>query len=237
MTRILAAVFAVVLVVGLIVFMPMRAAAALVGLDKLGLSAAAVTGSLWSGRLSQAAFRDAPLGDVDASVDFVSLVTGTSRVRLRAERGEATLVRSGARVGMAKANLSLPMSLFPTAVPLPGTLTTEGFTAGFQNGRCVRAEGKVSADVLQRNGSLLGEGGSAMTGEAVCDGGALLVPLTGRTSTANVQLNLRVEGDGRYQVDTRVSTADPRLEAALSLAGFVSANGGRMRSDQGRLWR
>ena len=122
MNRILAAVFAVGLLAGLAGFMPMRAAAALGGLDKLGLSAASVSGSLWSGRLSQAAFRDVAFGDVDASVDFVSLVTGTSRVRLRAERGEATLVRSGGRVGMAKANLSLPMSLFPTAVPLPGTL-------------------------------------------------------------------------------------------------------------------
>jgi general secretion pathway protein N len=235
--RVLTIVFAVVLVAALVAFMPMRAAAGLIGLDRLGLSAAAVSGTVWSGRLQGAAFRGTPLGEVAVGVDPLALFTGTTRLRLRAAGGRAVLVRSGSRVGLVDADLQAPLALFPTAVPLPGTLTTQDLTAGFQRGRCVRAEGKVSADVLQRNGDLLGEGGSLLTGDAVCDGGALVLPLRGRTQSANVELTLRIESDGRYRMDTKVDTADPRLQSTLSLAGFVPAAGGRARTDQGRLWR
>lgn len=236
MIRILSIVFVVVLAVALIALMPMRAAAGLIGLDRMGLAAGSVTGSVWKGRLQSASFRGAALGDVAAGVDPLALFTGTTRLHLDMAAGRAVLVKNGERAGVVDADLRIPLSLFPTAVPLPGTLTTDDLTAGFLGGRCVRAEGKVSADALQRT-ALLGEGGSALTGVPACDAGALVLPLRGRTQSANVELVLRIEGDGRYRMDTKVDTADPKLQSTLSLAGFVPAAGGRARTDQGRLWR
>ncbi len=236
MIRILSLVFIVVMAVALIVLTPMRAVAGLIGLDRLGLSAAAVTGTVWSGRLQTASFRGVPLGDMEVGVEPLALFTGTTRLRLKTSSGHAVLVRNGSRAGLAGADLQVPLALFPSAVPMPGTLTTQGLTAGFLRGRCVRGEGKVSADVLQRT-NLLGEGGSLLTGDASCEAGALVLPLRGRTQSANVEIMLRIEGDGRYRMDTKVGTADPRLEATLRLAGFVPVTGGRARTDQGRLWR
>jgi general secretion pathway protein N len=234
--RTLSIIFIVVLAVALIAFMPMRAAAGLISLDRMGLAAGSVTGSVWSGRLQDASFRGSPLGDVAAGVDPLALFTGTTRLRLEMASGRAVLVKNGGRAGLVDADLQIPLALFPTAVPLPGTLSTQDLTAGFLDGRCVRAEGKVSADVLQRTG-LLGEGGSALSGIPACGAGALVLPLRGRTQSAVVELVLRIEGDGRYRMDTKVDTADPRLQSTLSLAGFVPAAGGRARTDQGRLWR
>lgn len=241
MNRLPAVLFALALAVALVLLTPLRAATGWLGLDRAGLSAERVSGVVWSGRLESAGFRGVPLGQAAVRLDPFGLLTGVQRLRVEARDGMATgsavLVRSGGQVGVTEAAGTAPLALTLAGRPIRGAVTVRDLAVTFEGGRCVRASGQVSADLLQRNGALVGQAGGLLTGRAACSGGALVVPLRGASASANVELRLRIEADGRYRMDTRIVTGDPALSAGLALAGFVADGDARGRTDEGRLWR
>lgn len=241
MTRLLAALFAVVLTAALILFLPLRTALGLMGADGMGLTAARVTGTIWSGRLEEAGFGGARLGDVAVGLDPFLLLLGRPQLKMEVQGGAVTgramLVGGAGGSGLAGAAGTAPLSLAPAGLPIQGAVSVRDLTAVFKAGRCVRASGRVSTDLLQRNAALVGDDGVLLSGEAGCQGGALVVPLQGSSRTAAIVLTLRVEADGRYGLDTRITTSDPALSSRLALAGFVIDGSARRRTDQGRLWR
>ena len=57
-------------------FLPLRLAVGMAGLEGSRFSAKAITGSVWSGRIEGAQIGPFPLGDLDAGVRFLPLLTG-----------------------------------------------------------------------------------------------------------------------------------------------------------------
>ena len=66
-------ILVVVLLLGLILFMPMRIALGLTGLERVGLAAREVQGTLWSGRIDQLMLGTMPVGSVRAALSPISL--------------------------------------------------------------------------------------------------------------------------------------------------------------------
>ena len=227
--------FAAMLVVALIVFLPMRLALGATGLADQGLSARRVGGTIWGGSMLEARFGEVALGDLRVSLSPLALLIGRARLAFegagadgRPIIGAATISRHA--MGIDGVTASLPAAgLF---APLPvTTLLLEDVTVRFRDGVCEEAGGRVRATVTGEAGGLPLP--PTMMGNARCEAGALLLPMTGQGGTEAV--NLRIRPDGRYTADLVLTPGDPAAAAKLEQLGFVAGSGGGYRlSAQGR---
>jgi len=208
---------------------PMRLALSWLGADQSGVSAAEVSGSIWSGRLKAAQYRGIPLGDVEASLDPLALIAGTRRVTVQGTLGKATLVQGTLR-GFETADAAIEIERLHPALPLAGRLRVEQATLLFSGGRCLRAEGRIATDVLQRAFR-----GPDVAGTLSCAGDAAVARLDRRLDDVQVSIAIRVDAGGRYEAETRIISANPMVRSALALAGFAESGDGFVRSDEGVL--
>ena len=227
--------FAAMLVVALIVFLPMRLALGATGLADQGLSARRVGGTIWGGSLLEARFGDVALGDLRVSLSPLALLVGRARLAFegagadgRPIAGAATISRHA--LGIDGVTASLPAAALFAPLPVT-TLALEDVTVRFRDGVCEEAGGRVRATVTGEAGGLPLP--PTMMGNARCEAGALLLPMTGQGGTEAV--NLRIRPDGRYTADLVLSPSDPAAAAKLEQLGFVAGSGGGYRlSAQGR---
>lgn len=207
--------FTVALVAALIVFLPMRLA--LAGFGASGLSARAVSGSVWHGTLADAGLGPVPLGTIDARLKALPLLAGHARIALARSDPDPlalTLDLSPRGFGVAHARGHIPAAALFGNLPIAG-LDLDDVSAAFADGRCTAASGTVRAALA---GPLAGP---ALSGEARCDGAALLVPLAGAAGGIDV----RVFADGRDSLSATIRGGGS-LGAALRGAGFAEVPGG-----------
>lgn len=234
--------FACAFLLALLALLPLRLAADWLGLGASGISARDAGGSVWGGVLRQTRFRDLELGDLGAELNALPLLAGRARIDLgrndgalagaaaAADRfqGAVTVTRNSYAVGDVTARLPLGAQFAP--LPITG-IDLSDVSARFVAGRCASAQGAVT---VQTAGTLAGIPLPAtLTGNARCDGGALLLPLAGGTGTED--LALRFLGGDRYRATLSLRPTDPVLAARLAATGFTVGNGVYSLSVDGRL--
>lgn len=108
----------------------------------------------------------------------------------------------------------------------------------FEGGRCARAEGRLTSDVLTRAGQALGFDGPALVGGASCDGDDALVEMAGAAATGErVRLSLRLRGDGTGQWRVNVQGAGAQAQAGLLGAGFgIEPQSNELTKGEGLRW-
>lgn len=230
-----AVLFAGLLLIGLVAFLPMRLALGWAGLGEEGFTARRVTGSIWDGTIRDAMFGDVVLGSLKASVSPLSLLVGRARVAVDG-RGSGVegalhgaLVSSRTRRGVDQLSGVLPTGR--AFAPLPVTqLTLDAVTVTFVGDRCTDAGGRVIAAL---GGDVAGIPlPGEVSGNARCDNGALLLPLASQSGTETI--TLRVTGAGTYNAALALVPGDPAAAQALTALGFVAAGSGYQLSVEGR---
>ncbi|KQN00686.1 type II secretion system protein N [Sphingobium sp. Leaf26] len=223
------------LLLGLLLFLPMRVTLGLAGLERLGVAARDVRGSVWNGRIDQLMLGDMPLGSVRAGLSPVSLLMGRARFDIARRKGLADDVSGALTVGFGRIGVddvtgSVPLGR--TFAPLPvGSLMLDDVSAYYSGDRCGHAEGRVRARMAgQIPGLNLSQG---LSGVVACDGDALLLPLVSQSGMEKI--SLRIWRSGRYTAEMRVETADPALATTLGQAGFANVGGAQMLKVEGRL--
>jgi general secretion pathway protein N len=223
------------LLLGLLLFLPLRVALGLAGFERLGVAAREVRGTIWSGRIDQLMLGNMPLGTVRAGVSPLPLLAGRVRFDIARTKGlpddvEGALTVGFGRVGIDDVTGAVPLGR--TFAPLPvGSLMLDDVSGYFANDRCGHAEGRVRARMAgQFPGLNLTQG---LSGTATCDGEALLLPLVSQSGLEKI--NLRLWRSGRYVAEMRIETADPALASALEQAGFVAAGASRVLRIEGIL--
>lgn len=205
--------------------LPLRLAIGWLGFGERGLAARAASGSVWAGALRQAQVGPVALGDVRARLNLLPLLLGRARLSLRSAdeaapiAGAVTVTRNGIAFDDVSGRFRIG-----GALPL-AALDLQDVSARFASGRCVRAEGRVRATAA---GALAG---SALAGNARCDGAALLLPLAGPGGAE--RLDVRLSGDGRWRIDLFVRAADPAAAARLAAAGLRPSGSGYATRIQG----
>lgn len=215
----------------LIALFPLRIALDMLKLQETGLSAHAVHGGLWWGNIEQLSISGVPLGDVEAWLSPLALFAG--RVRL-------DFVRQGTP-GDLKGAISVDHDSFGiddvTAsiatgdifAPFPVTnIELQDVSVRFSDGACIRAQGRVTT--LIAAGTALPP---SLSGDAVCDGAALLMVLASQSGME--KLNLRLEGDRNYTAQLLVRSSDSTQAANLAATGFAQVPGGYLLKLTGRL--
>ncbi|MDP1618215.1 type II secretion system protein N [Phenylobacterium sp.] len=228
----LAAVFGVAALLVLLAMAPLslalgdRAAGA-------GLSAAQVSGTVWRGRLSDAAYRGLRLGDVRLGTSPLSLLAGRPRLGFKGEAatGAARLGRGG--IELIDLDAALPLGQLAPAAGLSGTVRMADVSLDLRDGECRRADGQVCLADIGLAGLQLP--GLALVGDPTCSGASLALPLRGQAEGVDVQADLLIGADGGYQMDLILRTTRPEVEAALGMAGYERTLNGYQRRLVGRL--
>lgn len=217
--------FLCALLFALIALFPLRLALDWLDLDERGFAAREAQGSIWLGSLTEAQFGTVALGDLTAQLRTLPLLIGRARVDLeRSEEGDrfegsATAWRYGFGIDDVTGRLDLGAALAPLPI---GAVDLTELSAHFENGLCTSAEGSVRANVAGDIGGIALPGG--LSGNARCDRGALLLPLTSQPGTE--ALNVRLFEDGRYEVELVVRPLDDATRDRLIAAGFALGAGG-----------
>ena len=221
--------FVAVLAVTLAASFPLALALRWSGMDAAGLSARAVSGSIWNGRLHDVRLRGLALGDVAARVDPFAFAAGTLRLALSSERGSVTLLQ-GNRRGIENADLTLTLQQAGIALPVDGAVRLQHVTMLFAEDGCASAGGRVSLDLFQRHW-----GGPVLTGTVACMGAAAVAALTGGGDAMRVRMIFAFDEHKHYRVESQVASSAPMLRAALSIAGFRENGAHLLRVDEGVL--
>lgn len=220
---------------GFLIFLPMRIALGMAGLERLGVAAQEVQGTVWSGGIDRLMLGTTSLGSVHAGLSPVSLLVGRARFDVWRRAGAPDDLAGAMTVGFGRIgidDLTGAVPLGRTFAPLPvSSFVMEDVSAYFSGDRCGHAEGRVRAQMAgQFPGLNLAQG---LSGVASCDGDALLLPLVSQSGLEKV--NLRIWRSGRYVAEMRVETADATLGEALAGAGFADAGGMRVLKVEGTL--
>lgn len=184
------------LIFSLVALLPLRLALDWLGFEAMGLTARQAEGSVWLGALADARFGSVPVGDVATRLRALPLLLGRTRLDLAQDgdglRGALTLSRHGFGVDDVSGTLEGPgIGDLP-----PSALDLADLSVRFGDGLCAAADGLVKA---RFGGELAGVPLAGFSGEARCDGPALLLPL--RSQSGADRLDVRLFADGRYRVE------------------------------------
>jgi general secretion pathway protein N len=185
------------LLFSLIALLPLRFALDRLGFAEKGLTAREAIGSVWLGALADARFGTVPLGDVATRLRALPLLAGRARLDLRQE-GE------GLRAGVIASRHGFGIDDATGAIEAPGLaglppsrLDLSDLSVRFEDGLCEAAEGMVQARLAgELGGATIAAG---FSGEARCQGPALVLPLAGQSGQD--RLDVRLFADGRYRID------------------------------------
>ena len=219
-------------------FLPLRLAVSMAGLDGSGFSAREVSGSVWNGRIEGAQLGPFPLGDLDAGLRVLPLLTG--RVLMDLERppaaGDHGLVATVGKAGnsLLVQDLSTILSVGSQLAPLPASaIDLQSVSIAFAGGRCQSASGQVRVS-LDANipGLNLKQG---LLGKAECRDGVLVLPL--QSASGMEQLTLKLEGNGFYTARLFLSGSDRAWTLLLPTLGFRKVPSGYAVKVAGQLGR
>jgi general secretion pathway protein N len=199
--------FAALLAIAIIAQFPLR----LAGLDRLGVTARAVHGSIWQGQLDDASLRGMPLGDLQVGLSPAALLNGGLRLDFAGARVRGALVRRAGGIGLAGVAGSVgPLQI--GGLPIDA-LTFDTVDIGFAERRCVTASGSVRLQPTAGLGA-----GDSLVGAPRCDGTAVVLPLA--SASGKARLEVRVEADRRYRATLALDDATDAQRPLLLAAGF-----------------
>ena len=219
--------FGGMMLVALIALFPLRLAIGLFGLAGEGLSAREAVGPVWWGGLGEARYGDVALGDVSAGLSPIQLFVGRARVDVQGREGTTNATLQGAlsfsrsTSGIDDVSATVPAGDAFAPVPITA-ITLDDVSVLFRDGRCERAEGRITASIAATMPQL--NLPPTLSGNARCEAGALLVPLASQAQTESIAVS--IEADGKYRAILSVRPSDANVGLALTAAGFKPAGTG-----------
>lgn len=186
------------------------------------LTATEMTGTIWKGRLTDAAWRGTRLGDLDVELDPRALLSGKVRidfVRLASRVSGRFGVGEGVnRLENVNGIVAMPLSVsFANSVDIAligADLTVDNA------GRCLAAGGEVAT--VMTGVPLIGTT-PELRGTLACDQGWIRLPLA--SVDESIGLDVRVAANRQYRADISVRARALPVRLALAAAGFELGDG------------
>lgn len=223
------ALFIAFFLLAMLALFPMRLGLVWLDVEDRGVAARDAQGSVWNGRLVEAQFGGAAVGDVEAGLGFFPLLVGRARMAL-ARRGtqsgqfgdfRGAMSLSGGDFGLDDMQASLPVEMLFSPLPI-SVLELEDVTVHFGDGSCLEASGLVRAHLTGSVSDIALP--DTLAGNAACVEGELRLPLVSQSGME--QLEIRIGANGDYTAEFRMTAVDDALRERLTRAGFApGANG------------
>jgi hypothetical protein len=206
--------------IALVLLMPLRVALPASDLQRMGLSARQVAGTIWYGRIGDLMLGRQLLGTFDVRLDPAALLLGRVAMpfeRLGATEGPLTgVLRAGGSLrGVERLNGSLAAGNLLGAAPID-SLEFRSATVLFRDGRCTEASGQVAARLAIRLGPIDLDRG--FSGPLSCEGERVRARLVSPAGSERVEFF--VSNDGRVRGWVSIRSPFPGLDAILGSYGF-----------------
>lgn len=218
---------ALLFVLFLIALIPLRLALGWAGAGRAGLTAQAVQGTIWAGRIGELKAGPLPLGTVDAGLEPLPLLVGRAEVWLERPGGSneepfrAVASGSGGNLSLRRVSGFVPVSGVAGALPVEAVGFGD-FAMTMDDGKCASATGNVTLRLAPVSALL--PNAVALTGPASCRDGALFVPMKGPSGMEN--LLLKVKGSGKWTADLVLTGLPVEVSGPLLDMGFSARGGG-----------
>lgn len=210
----------------LLLLLPLRVALPASDLQRLGLSARQVGGTIWQGRIGELMLGRQLLGTFDVRLDPGALLLG--RIAMPFERLDSvqgpltgTLRAGGAVRGVERLNGAMAAAGLLGGAPIDAITFTDT-TILFRNGRCEQASGRLAANLAVRFGPLPLDRG--FRGTVACEGERVRARLASDAGTEQVEFFVSNQGRVRGWITIRAPL--PGLDIILSTYGFRPGPGG-----------
>lgn len=231
MNRRLIILFAAVLALGLIAFIPLRMALGRV--TDQGFTARQVAGTIWYGRIGELNFKARRLGTFEVALDPLALLTGAVKLdfkRLDDPQGvlDGALVSGGHR-GIRDTTGRIGVAGLFGALPVEA-IELDDVSVLFDGQECSTAAGRVNVLLAA---PLPGVDGVALRGSLRCENRRVRFALSTPSGSGKLEFYIRSSGD--YRAWFQVRGAPPDQAALLSAAGFTPSPEGLMMSVDGKL--
>ncbi len=216
--------------VGLLATLPLSVAFSLFGLKEMGVTAKSLRGPVWFGGAEELTIAGVRLGTINVFLNPVRVILGQAQIQLMRYNNKPDDLRGAIIVGAGMSGLESVTGAVPLGTklaPLPiSRAEFEQFSVRFKGGACSEAQGRVRVKLAGIiSGLNLANG---LSGDARCEGAALLLPLV--SQSGQERLDLRIRADAAYEATMHVRTSDPVLAGALAGNGFqVSAGEASLR--------
>ncbi len=236
----LGCVFVIALLGFLAATMPLGAAVRWAGLDDSRLTFEQAEGTVWKGRLTNAAYGATRLGDIDLAMRPFGLLTGRAVVDWtfvgQGVSGRGTAARGfDGTVFLEDMILEGRLDRLPTITPMAGRFDVALDTLRFGKTGCGAVKGSLRADPK----ILYGKGRQwtppAMSGHPTCTDGVLAWPVSGQEGREAVLLTASLRPDLSYDLDLAIKTQDQAAQSAMTLIGFKARDGALAYRQQGIL--
>lgn len=204
-------------------------------LNAMGVQWTQTEGTIWDGRVMGVYLNAQPLGDVDVSLDPLSLISLQPGMDIQwggaGGRGAARFTildrysfqASDLRVEQRVAALE---SLSSELRSIGGTLRVGQGAVTINGAQCVSATGNLQADTLALAARQFGRTFSDLTGTVSCEDGAFRIIMNGTGPDGDsVAIAANANMLGRADINVVANTADRDLQALLANAGFSRQDG------------
>ncbi len=241
-----AVAFVMILFVFLIWRMPLAAFVSPL-VSQPGVIIGSASGSIWSGRLSDVSLAGQAIGDVDVALRPGTLFTG--RLLFNTQIDGPNAVASGVIGKSLSGTIILedfvavlqfdPASMHP-ALAGAGREKIRAEIGGLEwtKAGCRSGEGSLSTDALVQGHPKIAWKGPVLEGKFQCSDAMELVGVfSGKKGPEVVELEIRVEPDGKYTIVSKIETEDPSLQAYLPGLGFQFSEGILVQEYRGNIVR
>lgn len=202
-----------------------------------------VSGTIWNGSLRGIEVNGQAVGDLSLRLHALSLLTGQAKANLALQgsgvtgsgvisaRGRSVRIQNGAALVALE-----PLRLRDVfGQRLRGQLDADVRELRVSTQGCQVADFTVTTDALTRSLGAYASGGLDLSGEGRCEGDALVVPLAGSSPEADVEATLRVEPNGQYITQLKVTPKVSELGSFLTGVGFEQDGGAFIAETRGMI--
>ncbi|MES2905277.1 MAG: type II secretion system protein N [Pseudomonadota bacterium] len=231
MTRRLILLFAGIVAISLLAFVPLRTAVGRIA--EQGFTARQVAGTIWHGRIGELNFGTRRLGTFEVAVEPLALLAGGVKMnfhRLGDPQGSlnGTLVSGGER-GLRDTTGRIGATGLFGALPVDA-VQLDDVTLLFRGQECSAASGRVTVLLAA---PIPGVDGVSLRGSVRCENRRVRFTLA--TLSGSGKLDFYVRSTGDYRAWFHVRGAQPDQAAILAAAGFTPSADGLMMSVDGKL--
>lgn len=218
----------IIFLICLILFMPLRF---IINYNDLNIfTARTVSGTIWSGKITELYYKKLLIGDVDTSLSLWPIIRGDLQLHIMRP---LSITEPAIHASFGKdsiRNLSAELDISSLASPLPAQLLIfDGFSSEFNKGACSSAAGTVRVKLK----SILDQPIDYLSGVANCNDGQLIFPL--KSKTGSETLTIYIKSNGEYNGQLMLIGSYEEADDALLQQGFSRADGGYSMSITGKL--
>ncbi|WP_230291622.1 type II secretion system protein N [Croceicoccus sp. Ery5] len=227
LTRTAKIVLAVIAIAALLAMLPLRLVLGWADPSGRTLRAQAVEGVAWDGLVGELQLGPLPLGLMEVDLMPLPLLIGRAQFALErpdypgARPFSARVRGSGGNLAISHASGEVPLGGMMAPLPVR-TLTMNGFSAQIDGGACVAASGTLGL-VVPAMGAMV-DAETVLAGEARCEDGSLVVPMTGPSGAERV--DFRIAPDGRWTATMSLIGVPPEMATPLIEMGFEQRRNG-----------